>query len=248
METETRNFPMSKKVLMAVAVLGACVAFTGCGSDDDDDSGSGSGSGSGLGGLLGKLGGEGSGTGTAGGGDTGGGDTGGGDTGGGDTGGGDTGGGDISGGGDVSGGGIGCEAACTLIVTCLNSACATDFTVGDCTPECAGVESGIPLSVESSCEDVATALEIGSFQAVCSEVDDGGGDDTGGGDTGGGSGAGASADTCCNVARCASGCADQNCVIACAQQYCGADGSACAACENWSEAEAQACFGGQLPG
>jgi hypothetical protein len=227
---------MSKKVLMAVAVLGACVAFAGCSSDDGDDS-SNSGNGSGLGGLLGKLGGDSSGTGDTGGGETGGGDTGGGDTGGGDTGGGDTGGG-------ASGGGIGCEAACTLIVTCLNSACGSEFTTGDCTPECEGVESGIPLSVESSCEDVAALLEIGSFQDACGEVETGDdGDDTGGGSTGGGG----SGDTCCNFAQCASRCVDQACGIACMQQHCGADGSLCAVCESWTEADAQACFGGQLP-
>jgi len=49
---------MSKKLLMAVAVLGTCMAVTGCGGDDDDDdSGSGNGgetSGSG-GGASGDL-------------------------------------------------------------------------------------------------------------------------------------------------------------------------------------------------
>ncbi|MCK6573394.1 hypothetical protein L6V77_20125, partial [Myxococcota bacterium] len=148
--------------------------------------------------------------------------------------------------GGATGGGVGCEAACTLVVTCLNSACGSDFTTGDCTPECEGVESGIPLSPQSSCEEVAALLEIGSFQDACGEIDTG--DD--GGDTGGGStGGGATGDLCCDASRCALGCgADQNCVVGCVQQYCGQDGQGCMQCEAWGEtAAAQECLQGYFP-
>ena len=230
------------KHVAVMAALATSLSMMACGSDDDDDSGAGgsSGSGAGLGGLLGKLGG-GTGSNTTGGGSTGGGNTGGGSTGGGDTGGGNTGGGDISNGG---GEGLSCLTACGMVLNCVNQACGTDLTQAECEGECAGNNESIPISPDTGCDQLATALEIDNFQSICGDVSGGG--DTGGGDTGGGSAGGGGGD-CCEAIGCVASCAqDPTCIQSCVADACGEDGAACAQCDAWAQAnqeEAAECAG-----
>jgi hypothetical protein len=242
----------------AMAAVAALVAV-GCGiSDDGDDSaggssgsgggnGSGNGNGGGLGGLFGKFNGNGNGNGN-------GTNTGGGS--GATTGAGGSnvngGGGSINGGGGT-GSGLDCLTACGLVLNCVNQACGTQFTSAECDAQCEGSTESIPLSENSSCDEIATALEIGTFQAVCSEVT--GGDDNGfGGETGFGGESGFGGDftgggtvdieVCCDLISCAQGCgADQNCVTACVQDICAGDYAGCGTSCSMPDV-VQQCLGG----
>ncbi len=207
--------------VLLLAGLGASLGLGACSSSDGGSSDAGPKGGT-LSGILGKFGGNGSGTGAAG----------------------DAGAGTVGDGGVPSAGGAttDCLTACGLVFVCVNQACGTSYA-NDCATECASVTDPIPLDANATCDQAAASLGVASFNDLCDDA--AAGHAAANPDAGTGTGGGNDS-TCCTYISCAQACgSNQECVMACLTSFCpGGDVPNCSDDLQACASEVAGCVGG----